>query len=204
MVKKVYSNLFNWLIIKINATLSLGDDTSRAKCQINVLDIFGFESFELNSFEQLCINYCNEKLQSHFNEHIFKLEQDEYKAQGVIVANTAFKDNQPCLDMLELRNVGVFSMLDEEISVPKGSDVGFLSKVLDRYVTKVISKLFIFLTLCLFSLRYFREIMSNGATSPTLLLTSIPLLIGKASEREEAKTIRQARSRFFYCSSLCR
>jgi myosin heavy subunit len=140
MVKKVYSNLFNWLIVKINATLSLGDDASRAKCQINVLDIFGFESFELNSFEQLCINYCNEKLQSHFNEHIFKLEQDEYKAQGVIVADTAFKDNQPCLDMLEIRNVGVFSMLDEEISVPKGSDAGFLSKVLDRYVTKVIHK----------------------------------------------------------------
>jgi myosin heavy subunit len=196
MVKKVYSNLFNWLIIKINATLSLGDDASRAKCQINVLDIFGFESFELNSFEQLCINYCNEKLQSHFNEHIFKLEQDEYKAQGVIVANTAFKDNQPCLDMLELRNVGVFSMLDEEISVPKGSDVGFLSKVLDRYVTKVINKhtpsfFSCFSRLCLFFIALLPVIISYGYyLTYTLLLTSIPLRTGKASEREEAETIR--------------
>jgi myosin heavy subunit len=137
MVKKVYSNLFNWLIEKINATLALGEGGATAKAQINVLDIFGFESFELNSFEQLCINYCNEKLQSHFNEHIFKLEQDEYKSQGVVVADTAFKDNQPCLDMLEMKNTGVFAMLDEEIRVPKGSDAGFLQKILDRYVVKV-------------------------------------------------------------------
>jgi myosin heavy subunit len=136
MVKKVYSNLFNWLIEKINATLALGEGGATAKAQINVLDIFGFESFELNSFEQLCINYCNEKLQSHFNEHIFKLEQDEYKSQGVVVADTAFKDNQPCLDMLEMKNTGVFAMLDEEIRVPKGSDAGFLQKILDRYVVK--------------------------------------------------------------------
>ena len=97
---------------------------------INVLDIFGFETFETNSFEQLCINYCNEKLQSHFNEHIFKLEEEEYKREGIDVANADFADNQPCLDLLEKERTGVFDLLDDEIYVPRGSDEGFLNKVL--------------------------------------------------------------------------
>ena len=73
-------NLFDWLVRKINKTLTV--DGSFATI-IGVLDIFGFESFEKNSFEQLCINYCNEKLQFHFNEHIFKLEQEQYISEGV-------------------------------------------------------------------------------------------------------------------------
>jgi myosin heavy subunit len=77
----------------------------------------------------MCINYCNEKLQFHFNEHIFRLEQEMYAAEGVVVPSTDFKDNQPTLDLMEAKGTGIFSMIDEEINVPKGSDQGFLSKV---------------------------------------------------------------------------
>ena len=101
---------------------------------IGVLDIFGFESFEVNSFEQLCINYCNEKLQFHFNEHIFRLEQEEYSREGVHVASTEYVDNQPCLDLIELKGSGLLSMIDEETSVPKGSDEGFLSKANNKHL----------------------------------------------------------------------
>ena len=97
------------------------------------MDIFGFESFEVNSFEQLCINFCNEKLQFHFNEHIFKMEQTLYAAEGITIPGSSFVDNQPTLDLLELKGTGVFSMVDEEISVPKGSDEGFLSKVFQKH-----------------------------------------------------------------------
>jgi len=130
LTKYIYSKSFDWLIKKVNIALGEGVDLTGKGCFIHVLDIFGFESFETNSFEQLCINYCNEKLQFHFNEHIFKLEQDEYEKEGVMVDATAFADNQACLDLLEKARTGVFAMIDEEINVPKWSDDGFLSKVM--------------------------------------------------------------------------
>ena len=130
MVKKVYCDLFQWTVDKINRELSSGGVTRHRF--IGVLDIFGFESFLVNSFEQLCINFCNEKLQFHFNEHIFKMEQTLYAAEGIVIAGSTFVDNQPTLDLLELKTTGIFSMIDEEISVPKGSDMGFLGKVLKR------------------------------------------------------------------------
>ena len=131
LCKHIYSKVFDSLIKEINLALAAGlaAGGSSSAANINVLDIFGFETFETNSFEQLCINYCNEKLQNHFNEHIFKLEQAEYAAQGVVVADTDFVDNSETLEFLEKARTGVFAMLDEEISVPKGSDEGFLGKV---------------------------------------------------------------------------
>ena len=126
LVKTLYGEVFQWLINKINSTIDTPVDTPNI---IGVLDIFGFECFVRNSFEQMCINYCNEKLQFHFNEHIFRLEQEMYAAEGVIVPSTDFKDNQPTLDLLEApKGQGIFSMIDEEINVPKGSDTGFLNK----------------------------------------------------------------------------
>jgi myosin heavy subunit len=131
MVKKVYTELFQFLVDKINVVLSMSG-IKRHKF-IGVLDIFGFESFAVNSFEQLCINFCNEKLQFHFNEHIFKMEQSLYKQEGIVIPGTAFVDNQPTLDLLELKVSGIFSMTDEEINVPKGSDSGLLAKIYQRH-----------------------------------------------------------------------
>jgi myosin heavy subunit len=129
LTKAIFSKTFDWLIVQINKALAGGKDLAAAKGkEIHVLDIFGFESFDTNSFEQLCINFCNEKLQFHFNEHIFTLEQEEYAKEGVSVDSTDFVDNQACLDLLEKARTGIFSMIDEEISVPKGSDDGLLQK----------------------------------------------------------------------------
>jgi hypothetical protein len=134
MVKRVYADLFQFIVDRINVVLSSTGLTRN--CFIGVLDIFGFESFEINSFEQLCINYCNEKLQFHFNEHIFRLEQTLYESEGITISSTAFQDNQPTLDLLEAKIVGIFSMCDEEISVPRGSDDGMLQKILQKHAGK--------------------------------------------------------------------
>ncbi len=88
---------------------------------------------QVNSFEQLCINFCNEKLQFHFNEHIFRMEQELYASEGINIPGTAFVDNQPTLDLLEAKVTGIFSMTDEEINVPRGSDEGLLQKVLAKH-----------------------------------------------------------------------
>ena len=91
---------------------------------------------QVNSFEQLCINFCNEKLQFHFNEHIFRMEQALYAEEGISIPGTAFVDNQPTLDLLELKGTGVFSMADEEINVPRGSDDGLLQKIMQKHAGK--------------------------------------------------------------------
>ncbi len=140
--KQLYGMMFSWLIGKINQALGAAaaavaaatgsvDTGKGTKRVIGVLDIFGFESFVLNSFEQLCINYCNEKLQGHFNQHIFMLEQEEYKAEGVDVSKIEFFDNATVLDVLERKKKGVFQLIDEEITVPRGTDETCLKKVLD-------------------------------------------------------------------------
>jgi len=134
MTKRVYADLFQYVVNKIN--LELSSSGKKRHHFIGVLDIFGFESFETNSFEQLCINFCNEKLQFHFNEHIFKMEQALYQAEGINIPGSSFVDNQVTLDLLELKATGVFSMVDEEISVPKGSDEGFLAKVFQKHDNK--------------------------------------------------------------------
>ena len=137
--KALYGKLFDWLIERINDVLGGAKVKSENKKEtlrmIGVLDIFGFESFETNSFEQLCINYCNEKLQFHFNEHIFRLEQQEYESEGIDVSAIAFSDNKPTLELLEHKKTGIFAMIDEEINVPKGSDLGFLSKVIKQHAS---------------------------------------------------------------------
>lgn len=93
-------------------------------------DIFGFECFDSgNSFEQLCINFCNEKLQFFFNDHIFSMEQSVYEAEGVSVPRTDFKDNQPTLDLLAMKTTGIFPMIDNEINIPRGSDQTLLNKL---------------------------------------------------------------------------
>jgi len=137
LAKEVYHKLFEWLVKRINKSLAkktkaLDKVSKDNQSFIGVLDIFGFEMFEWNSFEQLCINYCNEKLQYHFNEHIFKLEQKEYQSEGIDVSQIEFADNQPALDLFEKRPAGIFASLDEEMNIPKGSDKGFLTKLTEK------------------------------------------------------------------------
>lgn len=138
LAKEIYSKVFDWLIDRINKALSikskmLKTSNKGSESSIGVLDIFGFETFAYNSFEQLCINYCNEKLQFHFNEHIFKLEQEEYRREGVDVSKIEFIDNRPTLDLLEAKSTGVFAMLDEEMNIPRGADEKYLSKMCKRH-----------------------------------------------------------------------
>lgn len=136
LAKSLYDRLFNWLVGKINASISAepeelpeGKKPTEPRF-IGVLDIFGFENFAWNSLEQLCINYTNEALQQHFTQHIFKLEQKEYESQGVKWESIPFTDNQSCLDLIEgLRPPGVLALLDEESRFPKGTDESFLKKI---------------------------------------------------------------------------
>ena len=98
LAKTLYARLFDWLVAKINA--SIGQDPE-SRNFIGVLDIYGFESFKTNSFEQFCINLANEKLQQHFNQHVFKTEQEEYEREAIDWSYIEFVDNQDVLDLIE-------------------------------------------------------------------------------------------------------
>ncbi|MCJ1424500.1 Myosin type-2 heavy chain 1 [Sticta canariensis] len=128
VAKFLYSSLFDWLVESINDGLSTEEVNDRANSFIGVLDIYGFEHFAKNSFEQFCINYANEKLQQEFNQHVFKLEQEEYLREEIDWTFIDFSDNQPCIDLIEAK-LGVLSLLDEESRLPMGSDEHFVTKL---------------------------------------------------------------------------
>lgn len=130
LAKAAYDRLFAWVVSRVNEASKAESDVMQS---IGVLDIFGFEIFELNSFEQLCINLANEKLQSHFNSHIFKLEQEIYVAEELNIGQIEFVDNQECLDLLEKKPKGILPMLDEECVVPKGSDMSLIQKLTETH-----------------------------------------------------------------------
>lgn len=127
LAKSIYSCLFDWLVEQINKSLAVGK--RRTGRSISILDIYGFESFERNSFEQFCINYANERLQQHFNRHLFKLEQEEYIQDGIDWTKVDFEDNQDCLNLFEKKPLGLLSLLDEESTFPNGTDVSFANKL---------------------------------------------------------------------------
>jgi len=129
--KATYARLFSWIVARVNGSLreQLGGAGKGKGLLIGVLDIFGFEYFEVNSLEQLCINYCNEKLQFFFNDYVFNKEADEYVREGVDLELVEFVNNGPTLALLEAKRTGVFAMVDEEIAVPRGSDASLLSKL---------------------------------------------------------------------------
>ncbi|CAM0943743.1 unnamed protein product [Alopecurus aequalis] len=126
LAKTVYARLFDWLVENINK--SIGQDVN-SKAQIGVLDIYGFESFKHNSFEQFCINFANEKLQQHFNEHVFKMEQEEYKSEKINWSYIEFIDNQDMLDLIEKKPIGIIALLDEACMFPKSTHVSFATKM---------------------------------------------------------------------------
>jgi len=127
LAKCIYSSLFDWLVDRINASLA---DNRKCSSSISILDIYGFESFQNNSFEQLCINYANERLQQLFNQHLFKLEQDEYTAEEIDWTEVKFEDNKACLDLIEQRPAGILSILDEQCIMPKATDALLAEKLI--------------------------------------------------------------------------
>jgi len=127
LAKTLYSQLFDWMVEKLNESLFVDKYTLRNF--IGVLDIFGFENFKFNTLEQFLINLANEKLQKFFNHHIFSMEQEEYEKEKINWKNITFKDNQECLDLIEKRPVGILSFLDEECKFPKSTDLTFLQKL---------------------------------------------------------------------------
>ncbi|XP_050382185.1 myosin-17-like isoform X1 [Argentina anserina] len=130
LAKTVYSRLFDWLVEKIN--ISIGQDPN-SKSLIGVLDIYGFESFKFNSFEQFCINFTNEKLQQHFNQHVFKMEQEEYTKEEINWSYIEFVDNQDVLDLIEKKPGGVISLLDEACMFPKSTHETFAQKLYQTF-----------------------------------------------------------------------
>ncbi|CAL8268480.1 unnamed protein product, partial [Arctogadus glacialis] len=114
LAKHIYGQLFTWTSF------------------IGVLDIYGFETFDRNSFEQFCINYANEKLQQQFNRHVFQLEQEEYVREELAWSRIEFSDNQPCIDLIE-GHLGLLDLLDEEGRMPKGSDENWAMKLYDQH-----------------------------------------------------------------------
>ncbi|KAI7966213.1 hypothetical protein MJO29_001961 [Puccinia striiformis f. sp. tritici] len=128
VAKYVYSSLFEWLVQVVNGSLYNTDLDDKVASFIGVLDIYGFEFFKTNSFEQFCINYTNEKLQAEFNAHVFKLEQEEYIREKIDWKFIEFSDNQPTIDLIEGK-LGILSLLDEESRLPSGSDLSFVQKL---------------------------------------------------------------------------
>ncbi|KAM9098684.1 unconventional myosin-Vb isoform 2-T5 [Sarcophilus harrisii] len=129
LAKHIYAQLFNWIVGQVNKALHTA---LKQHSFIGVLDIYGFETFEVNSFEQFCINYANEKLQQQFNWHVFKLEQEEYMKEQIPWTLIDFYDNQPCIDLIEAK-LGILDLLDEECKVPKGTDQNWAQKLYDRH-----------------------------------------------------------------------
>ncbi|XP_040028053.2 unconventional myosin-VIIa [Gasterosteus aculeatus] len=130
-VKAIYNKLFVWIVGKINNVIykKLANNPKSSFLSIGLLDIFGFENFKTNSFEQLCINFANEKLQQFFVGHIFKLEQKEYRKEDIVWNKIRFSDNQNILDVLAVKPCNLLALIDEESHFPKGSDLTMLNKM---------------------------------------------------------------------------
>jgi len=125
LAKALYSKLFDWIVRRINKCFPF----DRSENFIGVLDIAGFEYFQVNSFEQFCINYCNEKLQQFFNVRILKDEQELYVKESIKFKEVEYVDNQDCIDLIEAKTTGILFLLDEESKVPKASDENFTDKL---------------------------------------------------------------------------
>ncbi|KAM3865582.1 myosin-7-like [Diretmus argenteus] len=131
--KSVYEKMFLWMVVRINQSL---ETKQPRQYFIGVLDIAGFEIFDFNTFEQLCINFTNEKLQQFFNHHMFVLEQEEYKKEGIEWTFIDFgMDLQACIDLIE-KPMGIMSILEEECMFPKASDATFKAKLYDNHLGK--------------------------------------------------------------------
>ncbi|NWS75522.1 MYH1B protein, partial [Crotophaga sulcirostris] len=133
LAKSVFEKMFLWMVVRINQQL---DTKQPRQYFIGVLDIAGFEIFDFNSLEQLCINFTNEKLQQFFNHHMFVLEQEEYKKEGIDWEFIDFgMDLAACIELIE-KPMGIFSILEEECMFPKATDTSFKNKLYDQHLGK--------------------------------------------------------------------
>ncbi len=132
--RSIYERVFRFIVDKCNETII--DPTMKKVQYIGCLDIAGFEIFDYNGFEQICINFCNEKLQQFFNQHMFVLEQEEYVREGIDWANVDFgMDLQKCIDMFE-KPMGLLAILEEESLFPKATDQTFAAKLHENLLGK--------------------------------------------------------------------
>ena len=129
LCKALYDKLFEWLVARCNALCDSGETAG----WIGLLDIFGFEDFKVNSFEQLCINLANETLQGHYNTYVFVKDMEECALEGINTASITCPDNSPCLQLISDARTGIFSILDDQCSIGKGSDADFLSLCVSTY-----------------------------------------------------------------------
>uniref|UniRef100_A0A2K5TY83 non-specific serine/threonine protein kinase n=1 Tax=Macaca fascicularis TaxID=9541 RepID=A0A2K5TY83_MACFA len=134
MSKALYGRLFSWIVNRINTLLQPDKNICSAEDGMNVgiLDIFGFENFQRNSFEQLCINIANEQIQYYFNQHVFALEQMEYQNEGIDAIPVEYEDNRPLLDMFLQKPLGLLALLDEESRFPQATDQTLVDKFEDN------------------------------------------------------------------------
>ncbi|NXG39129.1 MYO3B protein, partial [Dromaius novaehollandiae] len=129
IAKVAYGRVFGWIVSKINELLAENVDPEVELREIGILDIFGFENFAVNRFEQLCINLANEQLQHFFNHHIFQLEQAAYREEELPWETIKFSNNEPILDLLLAKPFGLLSLLDEQSAFPQGTDKTFVDKL---------------------------------------------------------------------------
>ncbi|NWJ08269.1 MYO3B protein, partial [Crypturellus undulatus] len=133
MSKALYGRLFSWIVNRINTLLQPDKNINVENgMHVGILDIFGFENFARNSFEQLCINIANEQIQFYFNQHIFELEQMEYQNEGIDATTVEYEDNRPLLDMFLQKPMGLLSLLDEESRFPQATDLTLVDKFEDN------------------------------------------------------------------------
>ncbi|KAF0870686.1 MYO3B protein, partial [Crocuta crocuta] len=132
MSKALYGRLFSWIVNRINTLLQPDKNIANDGMNVGILDIFGFENFQRNSFEQLCINIANEQIQYYFNQHVFALEQVEYQNEGIDATPVVYEDNRPLLDMFLQKPLGLLALLDEESQFPQATDQTLVDKFEDN------------------------------------------------------------------------
>jgi myosin V len=135
LIKATYGAMFQYLVMRINDSIAYNPEGDEERAEnkpvatIGILDIFGFESFTINSFEQLCINYCNEALQQQFNAFVLKNEQAEYEREGIEWSFIEFPENQDVLDLIDKRGSGILNILDDQCRAPGTTDRSFAADV---------------------------------------------------------------------------